>query len=93
LRNPIDVIADPALGRNEAIAEVALANRSTYRSHVKVAHGSADRPMTDDELDAKFTDQANGILLPQATSRLLHLCRDVAFVQDDGKQIGAALKT
>jgi len=91
LRARIAVIADPALRRDEATAEVCLAGRSSLQSHVASARGSANRPMTDHDLDTKFRAQANLILPSQATDELLRLCRDIATLRNVGKDIAAAL--
>lgn len=92
LRNRIEAIADPALGRDAAVMEATLADGSILRSHVTNARGSINRPMTDDELDIKFTRQASGVLSDNASSQLLRLCRNVASLRHVGKEIGAVLK-
>lgn len=89
LRTRISAIADPALGRDEAFAEVTLANGATLRSHVAHARGSVARPMTDEELDAKFDAQASEVLSNPARNRLLHLCRNVAGLRNVGQEIAA----
>ncbi|MBK9609761.1 MAG: MmgE/PrpD family protein [Betaproteobacteria bacterium] len=63
LRARISAVADPALRRDEAIAEVTLASGACIRSHIAHARGSIARPMTDDELDAKFDAQARTVPL------------------------------
>jgi 2-methylcitrate dehydratase PrpD len=89
LRSRISATADPALGRDEAIADVTLSNGATLRSHVAHARGSAARPMTDDELDAKFEAQASEVLPGPARNRLLQLCRNVAGLRSVGQEIAA----
>jgi len=62
---------------------------SSLRAQVEHARGSSARPMTDEELDAKFHAQA-GMVLPAAkVERLLQLCRNVASLRDAGKEISA----
>jgi 2-methylcitrate dehydratase PrpD len=89
LRGRINAIGDAKLGRDEAIAEVTLADGSSLRSHVKHARGSIARPMTDAELDEKFRGQAGVVLSGEASERLLRLCRNVAGLKDVGKEIAA----
>ena len=91
LRTEIEAIPDPAVGRGESIVEVTLANGKVLRSHVVNARGSVARPMTDDELDAKFRGQATMILPPVKVERLLGLCRNVVSLPDVGKEIAAVL--
>ena len=85
----ISAVADRALARDEAIAEVMLTDGASLRSHVPHARGSIARPMTDDELDAKFEAQASEVLSSGATDKLLRLCRSVATLRNVGKEIAA----
>jgi len=89
LRDGIEAIPDQAIGRGEAIVEVKLTDGRTLRSHVLNARGSAARPMTDDELDAKFRAQASLVLPAAKVEELLRLCRRVASLQDVGKEIAS----
>lgn len=89
LRARIAAVADPALARDEAIAEVTLTNGVSLRSHVPHARGSIARPLTDDELDAKFKAQASAVLSNGAGDKLLHLCRHVAGLRSVGNEIAA----
>jgi 2-methylcitrate dehydratase PrpD len=91
LRARIKAAPDPALGRDESVVEVTLPNQATLRSHVVNARGSIARPMTDDDLDAKFRLQANYVLPSRSTDELLRLCRDAASLRDVGKDIAAVL--
>ena len=91
LRTDMEAIADPSVGRGKSIVEVTLTNGATLRSHVVNARGSIARPMTDDELDAKFRGQAALILPPAKVEKLLGLCRNVVSLQDVGKEIAAVL--
>ena len=89
LRARIEAIADPSLQRDEAIAEVTLAEGSRLHSHVPHARGSSARPMTDDELNAKFGAQARTVLSETASAELLHRCRNVAALRSVGPEIAA----
>ncbi len=91
LRNRIEAVGDETLGRAEAIAEVVLADGRTLRSHVRVAKGSAQRPMSDEDLDRKFRTQSRMVLPEAATERLLRFCRNIAAAQDVGREFAAAL--
>lgn len=91
LRNRIEAVADPTLGRDAAIAAVTLADGSVRQSHVTNARGSAARPMTDEDLDAKFRVQANGVLALSSSNQLLRLCRGIESLPDVGRGIAAVL--
>lgn len=90
LRATIEAIADPSVGRGQAIAEVVTRSGEVLRSHVQKTRGSIDRPMTDDELDAKFRSQALELLAPQAVEELRLRCRGVAALRDVGKDVASA---
>lgn len=89
LRARVDAQADAQLGRDEAFAEVTLADGTVFQAHVQHARGSVTRPMTDDELDAKFRDQVSPLLPHAACERLLRACRDVADLPKVGHDITA----
>ena len=90
LRGRITAVAREGLGREEAIAEVRLASGALLRAHVPVARGSAARPMSDGDLDAKFRAQANRVLTPRGTEAMLRLCRGLADIADVGREFGGA---
>lgn len=92
LRSRIEMIADPSVGSEQADVEVALDDGRTLRARVEVARGSRTRPMTDDDLDAKFTSQA-GLMLPtDQVERLRLLCRGAAALGDVGSAIATVLR-
>ena len=91
LRARITAQADATLRRDEAIAEVALGNGARLRAHVDHARGSVARPMTDGELDSKFSAQARTVLVDAAQARLLHLCRKLATLNHVGAEIAAVM--
>jgi len=92
LRNRIEATADPDLGRDEAIAEVVLSGGETLRAHVRNARGSLARPMTDEELDAKFRMQAEMVLPEERSEQLLQLLRRIAREGDAGRVVSALLE-
>ena len=88
LRARIEAIADKNLERDEAIAEVLLVDGRVLRAHVAHARGSKERPMTDAELDAKFTAQAVTVLSSEASDQLRYMCRNLAALHHTGDEIG-----
>jgi 2-methylcitrate dehydratase PrpD len=91
LRARVTGIGDAALARDEAVAEVTLADGRTLRSHVPHARGSLARPMTDLELDEKFLAQARTRLADDASRELLRRCRDVAALDDVARGLSGLL--
>jgi len=89
LRGRIEAVVDASLRRDEAIAEVTLTDGTLLQAHVAHARGSVERPMTDAELDAKFTAQAVTVLSSDASDRLLRLCRHAAGLRNIGAEIAS----
>lgn len=91
LRSRIEVVTDPGVGSEQAEAEVALADGRTLKARVVHARGSKMRPMTDEDLDAKFRSQA-GLVLPAArVEKLRELCLGAASLRNVGREIAAVL--
>ncbi len=88
LRARITVDADESLARDAAVVQARLSDGSLLRAEVAHARGSLARPLTDDELDAKFDRQARDLLDEPAVERLRQLCRGVAALPD----VGSALR-
>lgn len=91
MRNLIIANPDDSLDRDAAKASVGLTNGQVISSHVVHARGSVDRPMTNEELDQKFMDQANVILPSEVSTKLLNACRNLANSHDVGKNISRIL--
>lgn len=91
LRSRMEAIVDPSVGRDQSIVEVTLTDGRRLRAHVETTRGSQARPMTDNELDAKFRSQARQRLSPDKVEQLLLLCRGVASLCDVGREISAIL--
>jgi 2-methylcitrate dehydratase PrpD len=89
LRRRIIARSDARLARDQAVAEVELTDGTVLQTRAEHARGSLARPMTDAELDSKFTAQTGPILGPARTARLLHLCRDVSSLRNVGTEIAA----
>jgi 2-methylcitrate dehydratase PrpD len=81
----IQAAADDTLGRDEAVAELRLEDGRALTSHIRHARGSLARPMSDEELDAKFLVQARAVLASDRANELLRRCRDIAEVSDAGR--------
>lgn len=75
LRERIEADADDALGRDEAWVEVTLDDGRRFDAHVPHARGSRARPMTDGEIDAKFTTQVAPVLGAARADELREACR------------------
>jgi 2-methylcitrate dehydratase PrpD len=91
LRSRIEVMTDLIVDGEQAEAEVTLADGRTLRARVANARGSRARPMTDDDLDAKFRSQASLVLSSARVERLRELCLGVASLRNVGHKLSAVL--
>ena len=74
LRRRVTAEIDPALAPDVASVVVTTADGSAVERHVAHAIGSMSRPMTNADLERKFTGLAEEHLGEAATSRLIELC-------------------
>lgn len=91
LRGKVSAIGDASLERNEAQAEVRLADGRVLKAAIRDARGSSARPMTDDELDEKFLHLAGMAFDGGRPARLLTLMRNLAGEADVGAAVSGAL--
>ncbi len=83
LRDRIEAEPDAALARDEAFVEVRLVSGRTLAHHVPHARGSRERPLTDDELDAKFRSLVTPVLSDELGGELLTACRSLPVAGPD----------
>jgi len=70
LRSKVDAIVDENM--DEAAADVTVETTTGERHHIFVEHaiGSLENPMTNDQLKAKFIDQASAVVGSTEATRL-----------------------
>lgn len=82
LRNRVRVVSDASLGKAAAEVFVGFADGTKITQSIKFAIGSAERPLTDHELDKKFNGQAEAILGASACARLRDLAWNLESIPD-----------
>jgi len=90
LRARFRAVADESLRADECHLVVKVAGKEDIEKHVKYAVGSLERPMTDEQLTAKFVDQCVGILGQEKTGKASRWCWDLAL-EDDVRRIKRVL--
>ena len=92
VRKVVDATVDPAIKADQVDMTVTLKDGRTLHQFIEHAVGSQDHPMSDAQLEDKFTGLAEGILPSGQTRRLLDLCWKAWDLDDAGKigQAGAA---
>lgn len=92
LRSKVRVAIEPDLRVDEAKVTMTLHDDRVLHHHVVHALGSIERPMNDEQVDAKFMDLASTVMTPEQATQALATCRAVGQVTDAGA-VGRALST
>ena len=82
LKSRISMRADDALAPDQARATLRLADGSVHVEEIEHAVGSQLNPMTDVQLEEKFTSLCNRILSPAGTTQLWQHCWHIAELAD-----------
>lgn len=74
LRDRINASVDLDIKSEQVDMTITLKDGTTLKRFIKHAIGSVEVPMTDLQLEAKFTDLADGILSKEKTRQLMDAC-------------------
>lgn len=80
-----DALSDESGGFNaryNTIVEVDTATGDRYSNQVSLPKGFPDNPMSEDELIAKFTDQASRVLPQDTVEQTIAMVRDLENIDD-----------
>ncbi len=82
LRDRVKVVADAALGKQDADVELTLASGQTLSTQVRGNRGTPSTPLDDAELGAKFRELVEPVIGTERTERLLATCWRVDELPD-----------
>ena len=82
LRNKVQATVDDAIDEAAAHVTAVLADGRRVEVHVEYAVGSLQRPMTDSQLDAKFSALVAPVLGAQKGDAIAEACRRLATLDD-----------
>jgi 2-methylcitrate dehydratase PrpD len=74
LRDRVSATVDPAIREEQVHATVVLKDGRRLSRQIDHVVGSLERPMSDSDLEQKFTGLADGVLPAGQTRRLIDLC-------------------
>jgi 2-methylcitrate dehydratase PrpD len=74
LRDKVNAIIDPAIKPEQVDMTITLKDGRKLHKFIQHAIGSTEVPMTDQQLEKKFSDLAEGILPPDRTRKLIDTC-------------------
>jgi 2-methylcitrate dehydratase PrpD len=77
LRGKVRAVADETLGKDEAYATIVVGNRR-HEAHIPHAGGTAENPMSDLAIEAKFLANATPVIGPERAER----ARDLVWALD-----------
>lgn len=89
VRKKVVVVVDPSIKPDQVDMTVTLTDGRKLHLFIEHAVGSQLHPMSDAQLEEKFSGQAEGILAPQRSRRLMDLCWNAWSLADAG-DIGRA---
>ena len=81
-QNRITAVEDPSRGGDSAEMAVRLHDARTIISRIDHCLGSSSNPMTDVQLDAKFTALSDAVIGAERSRKLIAACRDLENLVD-----------
>jgi len=90
LRDRVEAIIDPKLRDDEVHVRITLKDGRKLKKYVEHAIGSKEVPMTNAQLEAKFTGLVDDILGAEKTARLLALVWKIEELEDASEICRAA---
>ena len=77
LRDRVNAVVDPSVKPEQVDMTITLKDGRTLHKHIEHAIGSVEVPMTDQQLEAKFTDLAEAVLPAAQVRKLIETCWQV----------------
>lgn len=82
LRDRVTAQVDESVSEEEAFVSIRLRNGQTLNRHIEHAIGSLENPMTNEALEAKFLDQAAGVMPDAKLNELIAKCWDIETLKN-----------
>ena len=77
LRDNVNAVADSSIREEQARVSIELKDGRKLEKFIKHAIGSVERPMSDADLEAKFSGLAEDVIPREQTRRLMDLCWNI----------------
>ena len=87
VREKVWASGDSSLTEDQARIDVDLADGRTVSVFVQESLGNLKRPMSNEQLEAKFRDQAGAVLPAVAIDRLIEQCWAIDQLEDVGEMV------
>jgi 2-methylcitrate dehydratase PrpD len=90
LRQRVTARVDPAIAEDQVRITIVMKDQGRLEKYVEHCVGSAKNPMTNAQLEAKFSGLADGVLPAGQTRRVMEMCWDVESSRDVAQLARAA---
>jgi 2-methylcitrate dehydratase PrpD len=90
LRDRVTATVDPAIKEEQVRAKIVLKDGRTLEKRIDHVVGSLERPLSDADLEAKFTALADGVLPPAQVKSLIDRCWKIETLPRAGDLAAAA---
>jgi 2-methylcitrate dehydratase PrpD len=77
LRDRVDATIDENVSEEEAFVSITLKNGKVVDKHIEHAIGSVQRPLSTEQLEHKFTDQAQSALPMSQIEDVMAMCWEI----------------
>ena len=84
LRDRVTAVVDSAIHEDQVRIVLMAKNGDRFEKFVEHAVGSLDHPMSDNDLETKFTGLATGVLPSDRQRKLMDLCWDIEGLKEAG---------
>jgi 2-methylcitrate dehydratase PrpD len=91
LRDKVSAVVDRSMHEDQTHVSIKLKNGKILDRHVEHAVGSLDKPMSDTDLEGKFSGLTDPILSRSETDRLIGLCWEIGKLEDAGEVARASV--
>jgi 2-methylcitrate dehydratase PrpD len=85
LRSKVVPVITPGIKPEQVEMSIELSDGRVLRKRIEHAIGSLEKPMSDKDLERKFTDLAEGILPAQQTAKIIETCWKIEGLSDAGE--------
>jgi 2-methylcitrate dehydratase PrpD len=92
LRSKVMPVIDPAMKPEKVEMSVTLIDGRVLKKRIEHSIGSLEKPMSDSDLERKFTDLAEGILPKEQIAKVMDMCWKIEGLADAGDVARAGAK-
>ena len=85
LREKINVLVDEKIPKKSGELTITMNNGQVFQQFIESAIGGVENPMTDEQLNAKFLDLTDGVIVAPKSKMILDQCWKVTSINSMAK--------